>query len=120
MKTLILFLIVAISTSCSSSYENQDDYDTNSYDNYEYESQTNTQEEDKQKLIEVCQSLDGVVDADILDDILTIRANISEIEGQKLSVQMLDEINKYDLGIKSVIVLNLNYELVGHSGAKIK
>jgi hypothetical protein len=62
IKHIFLFLVV-ISTYCSNSYENQDDYDTNSYDNYEYESQRNTQEEDKQKLKEVCQSLNGVVDS---------------------------------------------------------
>ena len=68
IKHIFLFLVV-ISTYCSNSYENQDDYDTNSYDSYdsydsyEYESQRNTQEEDKQKLKEVCQSLNGVVDS---------------------------------------------------------
>ena len=72
-------------------------------------------EEKNQVLIESCKSMDGVVDASVVDNILTIRAFISKNEGQKLSVQMLDEINKYDLNINSVLVLDLDYNMVGQS-----
>lgn len=76
-----------------------------------------SKEESNQELIDICKSMDGIVDADILDDILTIRAYITKNEGQKLSRQMLREIKKQNLDINTVIVLNINYELMGYSGA---
>jgi hypothetical protein len=74
-----------------------------------------TIEEQDQALIKSCKSLDGVVDATIKDHMLTIRAYISKKEGQKLSYEMLKEIRKNDLIINSVIVLDLDYNIVGKS-----
>ena len=107
-KIYYLFLLIFL-TSCFNNSEYQDES--------EYQTEETSKQESNQKLIDICESMEGVVGADILDDILTIRANISEIEGQKLSEGMLSDIKKYDLDINSVIVLNLNYELMGHSGA---
>ena len=72
--------------------------------------------ETDQKLIEVCKNMDGIVDADIKDDILTVRANISKIEAQKLSDGMLSEIKKYNNYINTVMVVDLEYQLLGYSG----
>lgn len=107
-KIYYLFLLIFL-TSCFNNSEYQDES--------EYQTEETSKQESNQKLIDICENMEGVVGADILDDILTIRANISEIEGQKLSEGMLSDIKKYDLDINSVIVLNLNYELMGHSGA---
>lgn len=71
--------------------------------------------ESNQKLIEVCENMDGVVDADIKDDILTIRANMSKIEAQKLSVGMLSEIRKFNQDINAIMVVDLEYQLLGYS-----
>jgi len=78
----------------------------------------NTESENNRKLIEICKNIDGVIDADILDDKLTLRANISKSEGQKLSDGMLKEIRKYNTNINTVIVFDLGFDLVGHSGKK--
>lgn len=72
--------------------------------------------ESDQKLIEACENMDGIVDADIKDDILTVRANISKIEAQKLSDGMLSEIKKYNNYINTVMVVDLEYQLLGYSG----
>jgi hypothetical protein len=74
-----------------------------------------TNEEKNQALIKSCKSIDGIVDASINEDILTIRAFISKKEGQKLSVGMLKEIKKYDLNINTVLVLDLDYNMVGQA-----
>ena len=67
--------------------------------------------ESDQKLIEVCKNMDEIVDADIKDDILTVRTNISKIEAQKLSDGMLSEIKKYNKNINTVMVVDLKYQL---------
>jgi hypothetical protein len=72
--------------------------------------------ESNQKLIEVCENMDGIFDADIKDDILTVRANISKIEAQKLGDGMLSEIKKYNNDINTVMVVDLEYQLLGYSG----
>lgn len=72
--------------------------------------------ESDQKLIEVCENMDGIVDADIKDDILTVKANISKNEAQKLSDGMLSEITKYNNDIKTVMVVDLEYQILGYSG----
>jgi hypothetical protein len=72
--------------------------------------------ESDQKLIEVCENMDGIVDADIKDDILTLRANISKNEAQKLSDGLLSEIKKYNNYINTVIVVDLEYQILGYSG----
>jgi hypothetical protein len=72
--------------------------------------------ESDQKLIEVCENMDGIVDADIKDDILTVRANISKNEAQKLSDGMLSEIKNYNNYINTVMIVNLEYQLLGYSG----
>ncbi len=68
------------------------------------------------KLIKVCENMDGIVDADIKDDILTVRTNISKIEAQKLSDGMLSEIKKYNDYINTVMVVDLEYQILGYSG----
>lgn len=72
--------------------------------------------ESDQKLIEVCENMDGIVDADIKDDILTVRTNISKIEAQKLSDGILSIIKKYNNDINTVMVVDLEYQILGYSG----
>lgn len=90
-------------------------------DNYQVE-QTETQSvqmsksESNQKLIDICESIDGVVQADVKDDILTVRANISKIEAQKLGNGMLNEIKKYRQDINTVIVCDVKFKVLSYSG----
>jgi hypothetical protein len=77
-----------------------------------------TKEEENLKLIEICENMDGVVDADIMDDILTIRANIMQVEAQKLSDGMLSQIQAHRNDINTVQVLGLDFQLLGYSGKK--
>jgi len=69
-----------------------------------------------QKLIEVCERMDGILDADIKDDKLTLKANISKEEAQKLSDGMLSEIKSYSNDIKTVIVCDIDYNMIAYSG----
>lgn len=77
---------------------------------------TKTFLESNQKLIEICKNFDGVLDADIREDILTIRTNITKNEAQKLSYGMLSEIKKYNQNINTVIVVDIGYNLLCYSG----
>lgn len=72
--------------------------------------------ESNQKLIDACERMDGILDADIKDDILTIKSKISKVEAQKLSDGMLSEIRKYNQNIKTVIVCDIEYNMLGYSG----
>lgn len=109
---LLLILSISFLISCGNK-EQEDKYQTKETSKEESHNSTN------QKLINILKSEKGVVDADILDDILTIRGNFDEIEGQKFSEEMLSDMKAVHFDINSVIVLNLKYELMGHSGAKI-
>ena len=111
MKKIYFIVILLTISSCSNNSEKESFTDS--------ELKEISKEESKQKLIESCKIIDGIVDADVIGDILQIKANITEIEGQKLSDEMLNEIKKYDIDIKSVVILNLNEELMGYSGAEI-
>ena len=107
-----LFSVIAIGFFMLIAFGSEDDTNQNSDETTETQM---SDEEKNQALIETCKSIDGIVDASVVDDVLTIRAFISKKEAQKLSIQMLNEINKYDLNIKSVLVLDLNYNMVGQS-----
>ena len=89
---------------------------TEQYERISTETPVLSKSESDQKLIEVCKNMDGIVDADIKDDILTLRANISKTEAQKLGDGMLSEIKKYNNYINTVIVVDLEYQLLGYSG----
>ncbi len=109
-----LFSVIAIGLFIFIAFGSEDDNNINSEGTTETETQMSN-EEKNQALIESCKSIDGIVDASVVDNVLTIRAFISKKEGQKLSTQMLNEINKYDLNINSVLVLDLDYNMVGQS-----
>ena len=72
--------------------------------------------ESDQKLIDVCENMNGILDADIKDDILTVKANISKEEAQKLSDGMLSQVRKYNQDINTVIVCDIEYKVLGYSG----
>jgi hypothetical protein len=108
-KIIFLTLVLFTLTFCKNKSNNQIDENAT-------ETSIITKSESDQKLIEVCENMDGIVDADIKDDILTVRANISKIEAQKLSVGMLSEIKKYNNYINTVMVVDLEYQLLGYSG----
>ena len=108
-KFTFLVLICITLTSCKNNSEIQTEQNVT-------ETPVISKSESDRKLIEVCENMDGIVDADIKDDILTVRSNISKIEAQKLSDGMLGEIKKYNKDINTVIVVDLKYQLLGYSG----
>jgi hypothetical protein len=105
--TALLFLIASCGNNSSSETEEAAS-----------EATEMTKEEENQKLVDICVNMDGVVDADIMGDILTIRANITQEEAQKLSDGMLSQIQSYREDIKTVQVLGLDYSILGYSGEK--
>ena len=110
-KFIFLALVVFTTMSCKNNSDIQTEQSV-------AETPVMSKSESDQKLIEVCENMDGIVDADIKDDILTVRANISKIEAQKLSDGMLTEIKKYNKDINTVMVVDLEYQLLGYSGKK--
>lgn len=110
MRKFILLTLVSFTlTFCKNNSEIQTEQSVP-------ETSVMSKSESDQKLIEVCKNMDGIVDADIKDDILTVRANISKNEAQKLSDGMLSEIKKYNDYIKTVMVVDLEYQILGYSG----
>ena len=114
MKKIIILLLIPFAISaCKNSTETKPEIAT---EESIVATPTMSRSESDQKLIDVCERMDGIVDADIKDDILTVRANISKIEAQKLSDGMLSEIKKYNPDINTVIVCDIGYRLLGYSG----
>lgn len=109
---LLLIIFITAFFSC------KENSDTNNNTVATEVSQEDLTAESNRKIIEICKNMDGIIDADILDDKLTLRANISKVEGQKLSDGILKEIRKYNQNINTVIVFDLGFDLVGHSGKK--
>lgn len=107
-KYIFLALVIFTITACKNNSEIKKQNNI--------ENPTMSKSESNQKLIDACKTMDGILDADIKDDILTIRANISKEEAQKLSDGMLSEIRKYNQYINTVIVCDLGYNLLGYSG----
>ena len=107
-KTILLLLLIFSIISCKENYEAETEYNV--------ETPTMSKNESDKKLIDICKNMDGVLDADIKDDILTLKANISKVEAQKLSDGMLSEIAKYNADIKTVIVCDINMDILGYSG----
>lgn len=113
MKKIILLVLVSFTlTFC----KNNSDIQTELTEQNLTETPVMSKSESDQKLIEVCKNMDGIVDADIKDDVLTVKANISKIEAQKLSDGILSEIKKYNNVINTVMVVDLEYQLLGYSG----
>ena len=108
-KFIFLALVFFALTSCKNNSDIQTEQNVP-------ETPIISKSESDQKLIEVCENMDGIVDADIKNDILTVRANISKIEAQKLGDGMLSEIKKYNNDINTVMVVDLEYQLLGYSG----
>ena len=89
MRKFILLMLVSFTLAfCKNSSNVQTEQDVT-------KTSVISKSESDQKLIEACENMEGIVDADIKDDILTVRANISKIEAQKLSDGMLG----FDLGL---------------------
>lgn len=109
MKNFIFLLLAVLTiTAC----KNNSEIDTEE----SAVTPTMSKSESDQKLIDVCKSMDGILDADIKDDILTVKANISKEEAQKLSDGMLSEVRKYNQNINTVIVCDIGYNVLGYSG----
>ena len=110
MKKIIFLVLVAFTTiACKNNSEIEVQESVVS-------SSTMSKSDSDQKLIDVCKSMEGILDADIKDDILTVKANMSKDEAQKLSDGMLREVKKYNPNINTVIVCDIGYKLLGHSG----
>lgn len=114
-KNILLVLASFLLTFCKNNTDIQNE-PTEQYEKIATETPIMSKSESDQRLIEVCKNMDGIVDADIKDDILTVRANISKTEAQKLGDGMLNEIKKYNNYINTVIVVDLEYQLLGYSG----
>jgi hypothetical protein len=121
-KNIFIMLIVFTVISCKDNYEDENEI-IESVENITVSAsdtlpsiKVDVMSESNQKLIDICERMEGIVDADIKDDILTIRGNVSETEAQELGDGMLGEIKKYNKNIKTVIVCDLNYKILGYSG----
>jgi hypothetical protein len=77
--------------------------------------------ERNEKLIGLCKSVDGTIDADVRGDILTVQfASVEPAEAQKIAEGILGTIKRVaeNEHIKTVMVCDINYKLLGYAGDK--
>ena len=120
-KNFTLFLFVLAIISCKNNSETENNVATVVSESIEEKTQSNSindQSDSNRKIIDTCKKMEGIIDADIVEDKLSLRANISKVEAQKLSEGMLIEVRKYNQIINSVIIFDVNYDLVGYSDKK--
>lgn len=117
MKKILLFSMVLFAIiSCkndqsSSTIENE----------INVSSSTLTLSERNEKLIEACKSTPGTINADVYKDILTVQVtSVEPEEAQKIAEGIFNEVKKYKENehIKTVMVCDINYKLLGYAGAK--
>ena len=74
-----------------------------------------------EKLIAATKSVEGTLNADVYKDILTVQfSSVEPEEAQKIAEGIFNEIKKYKENehIKTVMVCDINYKLLGYAGAK--
>ena len=117
MKKILLFSMVLFAIiSCkndqsSSTIENE----------INVSSSTLTLSERNEKLIAATKSVEGTLNADVYKDILTVQFLSAEPEeAQKIAEGIFNEIKKHKENehIKTVMVCDINYKLLGYAGAK--
>lgn len=111
MKKIILLIVMQYIISSCGNNSNSEKHVEN---NIKIETISNTKELNR-KLIEICEGLEGVEQADVRENILTIRANISKVEAQKLGDGILEEITKYRKDIDIVTICNIDFEVLSIS-----
>jgi hypothetical protein len=77
--------------------------------------------ERNEKLITACKSTPGTINADVYKDILTIQVtSVEPEEAQKIAEGIFNEVKKYKENehIKTIMVCDINYKLLGYAGAK--
>jgi hypothetical protein len=77
--------------------------------------------ERNEKLIAATKSVEGTLNADVYKDILTVQfSSVEPEEAQKIAEGIFNEIKKYKENehIKTVMVCDINYKLLGYAGAK--
>lgn len=75
----------------------------------------------KEKLILATKSVGGTLNADVYKDILTVQfSSVEPEEAQKIAEGIFNEIKKYKENehIKTVMVCDINYKLLGYAGKK--
>lgn len=94
---------------------------TNKTDSPNFSNTVLSIEERNEKLISAIKSTEGTLDADVRKDILTVQVlSVEPEEAQKIAEGILNQIKKYKENehIKTVMVCDLNYKLLGYAGAK--
>lgn len=74
-----------------------------------------------EKLIAATKSVEGTLNADVYKDILTVQfSSVEPEEAQKIAEGIFNEIKKYkeNVHIKTVMVCDKNYKLLGYAGKK--
>lgn len=74
-----------------------------------------SKEEANKKLLDALNEMEEFSQVDISDDILTVKANISQSEAQKLSEGLLSQVSTYNKYINKVVVCDLNYNVLAYS-----
>ncbi|MFE3846615.1 hypothetical protein ACFX5D_01365 [Flavobacterium sp. LB3P45] len=77
--------------------------------------------ERNEKLIGLCKSVSGTIDADVRGDILTVQfSTVAPEEAQKIAQGILSTIKQSHENdhIKTVMVCDIDYKLLGYAGAK--
>lgn len=77
--------------------------------------------ERNEKLIGLCKSVSGTIDADVRGDILTVQfSSVEPDEAQKIAQGIFTTIKRSPENdhIKTVMVCDIDYKLLGYAGAK--
>jgi hypothetical protein len=80
-----------------------------------------TLSERNEKLIGLCKSVNGTIDADVRGDILTVQfSTVEPEEAQKIAQGIFSTIKRSPENdhIKTVMVCDIDYKLLGYAGAK--
>ncbi len=125
-KTLLLILFVGI-VSCKNEAERKYEQSIEALaTDSSFIANTKTPKElsiteRNEKLIAATKSVEGTLNADVYKDILTVQFLSAEPEeAQKIAEGIFNEIKKYKENehIKTVMVCDINYKLLGYAGAK--
>lgn len=129
-KTLFIYLLISL-VSCKNVAENEDvDTIASAIDSTAIAVDTIvpttissglTLAERNEKLITAIKNTEGTLDADVRKDILTVQVlSVEPEEAQKIATGILNEIKKYKENehIKTVMVCDIDYKLLGYAGDK--
>ena len=110
MKKIIVVLCLLINIlSCKNSTNSESDNQINE----------SSISERNEKLITATKNVEGIYNADVKDDILTVQVIlITKKEAQKMANGIFQMIKKYEdnAHIKTVIVCDLDFKLLGYAG----